>query len=446
MSADWKKMTPEERRAALVAKWLSPEGASYVSPEAEKAYKARVQLFVDAISLKEPERVPIFPMFSFFPAHYSGYTPYDAMYDYEKLFEAWKKCYLELLPDAHGGAMVSPPGKMFEILDYKLYAWPGHGVDKRFSYQCLEKEYMRDDEYDLLIMDPSYYFSNYYLPRVFGALDGWQSLPHLTDITEMYGGFSAVNILPYGTPPVQAAFKKLFEAGEEALKWIAYAGKFDGVMTASGMPGFFGGGTKAPFDTLSDTLRGTTGIMKDLYRRPDKVLKALEVITPLMIKMGSDAAKHNGNPVVFIPLHKGADGFLSDAQYKKFYWPSFKALLEGLIEEGCIPFPWAEGGYNTRLEIIRDVPKGSVVYGFDATDMKKAKEVLGDVCCIGGNMPIATLSVGTPQMVEDTVKKLVDDCAPGGGYIMISGAAIDNTNIDNVRMMIDATKKYGVYK
>jgi len=446
MANEWKKMTPEERRADLESRWLSPEGANFVSPAAEKDYKARVTRFLDAVRLKEPDRVPVFPVFGFFPAHYAGYTPYDVMYDYDKLFEAWRKCYLELLPDAHGGAVSSPPGRMFEILDYKLYAWPGHGVAKEYSYQCLEKEYMRDDEYDTFIMDPSYFFSNYYLPRVFGALEGWQSLPHLTDITEMYGGFSAVNIMPYGTPPVQAAYRKLFEAGEEALKWIVPVGKFGGDMTANGLPGFFGGGTKAPFDTLGDTLRGTSGIMKDIYRHPDKLLKALEVLTPLMIKMGSDAAKANGNPVVFIPLHKGADGFLSDAQFRKFYWPGLRDLIIGLVNEGCIPFPWAEGGYNTRLESITDIPKGSVIFGFDDTDMKRAKEVLGGVCCIGGNMPIATLSVGTTQMVEDSVKKLVDDCGQGGGYIMMSGAAIDDTSIDNVRTMIEATKKFGVYK
>ena len=37
--------------------------------------------------------------------------------------------------------------------------------------------------------------------------------------------------------------------------------------------------------------------------------------------------------LIVIPLHKGADGFLSDEQFKKFYWPNFRALLVGLIEE-----------------------------------------------------------------------------------------------------------------
>jgi uroporphyrinogen-III decarboxylase len=162
--------------------------------------------------------------------------------------------------------------------------------------------------------------------------------------------------------------------------------------------------------------------------------------------MGAGSAKSNGLPVVFIPLHKGADGFLSDEQFRKFYWPTFKKLLLGLIDEGCIPFPWAEGGYNSRLDVIKDVPRGKVIYGFDLTDMAQAKKVLGDVCCITGNMSIGTLTVGNRQQVEDRTRELIDTCGKGGGYIMMNGAVIEDVSPENVRAWIDTTREYGVYK
>jgi hypothetical protein len=447
MEKKWEELSPDEKREELINKWLSPAGVKYASPEAEKQYKERVTRFIDAIQLKKlPDRVPVFPVFGFFPAFYAGLTPQDVMYDYDKLLTAWRKCHLELQPDAHGGAVVAPPGKVFEILDYKLYKWPGHGVAPEHSYQCIEGEYMTADEYDALIQDPTLFFLTTYFPRIFGALEPFRALPTLTNITEMYGGFSAVNLIPFGLPNVQNAYKALFDAGAECLKWIVPVGTFGAEMTAAGIPSFFGGGCKVPFDTIGDTLRGSRGIMLDMYRQPDKLLEALEAMTPLMVKMGASAARANGNPLVFIPLHKGADGFLSDEQFKRFYWPTFKKLLLGLIDEGCIPFPWAEGGYNSRLEVIRDVPKGKVIWGFDTTDMAKAKKMLGNVACIGGNLPIALLAVGTPQQVKDHVKKLIDTCAKGGGYIMMSGAVIEDVNPDNVRAMIEATKECGVYK
>ena len=165
--------------------------------------------------------------------------------------------------------------------------------------------------------------------------------------------------------------------------------------------------------------------MKDMYRRPDKVLAALDVITPMMINMGVSMAKKAGNPLVFIPLHKGADGFMSDEQFKTFYWPSFRKVLMGLIAEGCVPFSFVEGRYNTRLEVIRDLPRGKVVWSFDATDMVKAKEVLGDVACIGGNVPLTMLQVGTSQEVKDYVGKLIKTAGKGGGFILANGAVID---------------------
>lgn len=447
MEKKWEDMTPEEKREQLFERWLSPAGMSFASPQTEREYKARVTRFKDAVEMKKtPDRVPVFPVVGWFPAYYSGQTPYDMMYDPEKLRAAYKKYILDFSPDAHLGIMTAPPGRFFEILDYKLYAWPGHGVAPESGYQAIEGEYMMADEYDALIDDPSDFFTRTYLPRVFAALAPFQKLSPLTSILEIYGGFSVVNILPYGLPDVQSALKALMDAGAETLNWIGTVAAFEKEMTELGYPNFFGGGSKAPFDTLGDTLRGTKGIMTDMYRRPDKLMEALEALTPLMIKMGASTARQNGNPIVFLPLHKGADGFLSDAQFKKFYWPSLKNVLLGLIDEGCVPFCWAEGGYNSRLEIINDFPAQKMVWGFDATDMAKAKEILGPVACIGGNVSLSLLETGTVQHVKDEVKALVESCAKGGGFIVMSGAAIDGTKQENLRAMIEATKEYGTYR
>jgi hypothetical protein len=446
MEKKWEEMSASEKHESLVKKWLSPPDTKYVSAKAEKEYKARVQRFLDAIYLKKPDRVPVFPMIGFFPAYYSGFTPRDVMYDYDKLFNAFKKYMLDFQPDAHSSISTAPPGKLYDILDYKLYAWPGHGVPPEASYQALEGEYMKADEYDSLINDPTNYFISTYFPRIFATLDAFKKIKPLTNILEMYGGFTGAGLAPFGLTEVQAALKSLMEAGDIAHKWLNKVIDFGTDMTANGYPGFFGGGCKAPFDTIGDTLRGTKGMILDIYRQPKKVLRAMEQLTPLMIKMRATSAKNNGIPVVFIPLHKGADGFLNDAQFKKFYWPSLRDLIAGLIEEGCVPFPWAEGGYNSRLKDIVDVPKGKVIWGFDTTDMVKAKAALKDVACVSGNMPIGQLAVGNPKEIRETVKKLITDCAPGGGYIMMSGAVIENLPPANVHAMIDASKEYGVYK
>jgi uroporphyrinogen-III decarboxylase len=56
------------------------------------------------------------------------------------------------------------------------------------------------------------------------------------------------------------------------------------------------------------------------------------------------------------------------------------------------------------------------------------------------------LAVGTPQQIKDCVKKLIDDCAEGGGYVVANGVSADEIKPANLKMMIDFTKEYGVYK
>ena len=72
-------------------------------------------------------------------------------------------------------------------------------------------------------------------------------------------------------------------------------------------------------------------------------------------------------------------------------------------------------------------------------------ELLGDVACISGNMPIDLLSVGTPQRIKDHAKKLIEIAGKGGGYIMMNGAVIDNAPPENLKAMIDFTREYGKY-
>jgi uroporphyrinogen-III decarboxylase len=223
-------------------------------------------------------------------------------------------------------------------------------------------------------------------------------------------------------------------------------GGLEGEMATRGFPQMLGGFTKAPFDTVGDTLRGTKGIMMDMYRQPAKLLKAMEALTPLMIKMGVGAAQVTGKPIIFMPLHKGADGFLSDEQFKKFYWPTLKEVMMGLIDAGCVPFPAAEGGYNSRLSVIKDLPRGKTAWMFDNTDMVKAKKIVGDTLCILGNMPSSMLSLGTPQEVSDYAKKLIDAVGKGGGFIMGNGSFFDQAKAENIKAMVEVTKEHGVYR
>ncbi len=440
---DWKDLSAEQRYEARMVAWANPP-ADFESDAVKQQYRDRVQMFRDVVELRKPARVPIAPWMSLFPGLSQGLTAKETYYDYAKLADAWMEFHAEYQQDVLAFSINIVPVHIYDALDYKLYDWPGHGVGDNSGYQYNEAEYMKADEYDLLINDPSGYWQRFYLPRVVGAFEPWAGLDPFTDLVE--GPTLGPFFIPFGTPPVQEMLKKMIDAGNAAMEWIQNFAAMDArAMGKYGLPGFAGSVTKAPYDILGDTLRGTRGLMLDVFRQPDKVLEACERLVPLAIDWAvrsNDATRH---PFVFIPLHKGADGFLSDADFRKFYWPTLKKVLLGLIDEGLVPLCFAEGAYNDRLEAIHDeeIPAGKMIWMFDATNMSEAKKHLGGYQCIGGNVPGALLTTGTVQDMDDCVRQLIEDVAGDGGFILGSGIVIDEAKTDCVKQMIAAGLKYG---
>ena len=79
-------------------------------------------------------------------------------------------------------------------------------------------------------------------------------------------------------------------------------------------------------------------------------------------------------------------------------------------------------------------------------DMPRAKKILGDNACIAGNLSASALCTGTPADVKEECQRLIETCAPGGGYILTGAVSMDKGNPDNLRAVMEAAKEYGVYK
>jgi uroporphyrinogen decarboxylase-like protein len=447
MATPQQELTPDAKREARFAKWKSGEGIEFKTPEARQGYQQRVQRFIDTICMKKADRIPVSPMIGFFQHVYAGITPRDAMYDFEKLAFAVRKFHQDFMPDTLAGTWLVGAGKILEILDYKLYRWPGHGLDPMKPYQAVEGEYMHADEYRQLINDPSDFFLRTYLPRVLGALAPFSTVGSLTDLVEMPS--VPAMMIPFGLPAMQETLKRLAEAGTAALEWATACRRIDAeTMGTFGISGLSGGIAKAPFDILGDTLRGTRDIMLDKYRKPKEVLAAVERLVPLAIEAGLRSSRNAMSPVILMPLHKGADSFMSRDDFRKFYWPTLKAVILGLINEGVVPSLFAEGAYNKRLDLITDpdIPAGKTIWMFDQTDIREVKKHLGGWACFGGNVPSSMLVAATPAQMSDYVKRLIDDVGRDGGYILSTGAVIDDARPDNMHALIDTGKSYGVFR
>jgi uroporphyrinogen-III decarboxylase len=440
LDKQWTEMTPAEKREKRFRDWLKTE-TEFISPAAAKAYKVRVTRLADTLLRKKTDRVPVTLPVDNFPALYTNMTVHKVMYDYEALYRAWKK----FLDDFDMDAVVSPgvvyPGKVFDIVDYKLYAWPGHGLPENAAgHQFVEGEYMKADEYDALLEDPSDYTTRVFLPRAMGALEPFRKLPPLTSLL----GKPQMLLMAAGQPDVQAAFQSLADAGREMAQYQQVVMKFGREAKAAGFPSIPGSVAMAPFDTLSDALRGTKGIILDMYRKPDMVLKAVDIIADFAAKNAIESTNAMNGVMVTFPLHKGDDTFMSDTQFNKFYWPSLKKVILALINEGIMVSLFAEGKYNKRLGLVKDLPPGWILWHFDQTDMKQAKKVLDDQC-LAGNVPSSLMCTGTPEAVKDCCRELIGICGKDGGYILTGGAGAAQVKAENLRAMMAAAKEYGKY-
>ena len=407
----------------------------------EQLYNEREKRIEDAITLKKPDRIPVFGSSDLFAQERCNISLEEQMMDPDKAMEADFQTTQYF--DADFAGLIMPIGSVLGLLDYKQLKWAGHGLPANTPYQFVEMECMKAEEYDEFIYDPSDFIVRKYWPRVFGKLAPLAMLPPLR---ETQGYFAPLfSVMALGTPDGQAMLDVLKEAGRTALETVMKMVGHTQRMKAAGYPAMFASTSLAPMDYIGDYLRGIRGVMLDMFRHPDKLLQAAEKLLPMAVESGVRGAKMSGNPRVFIPLHMGVEGFISLEQYKKFYWPGLRELIVQLIDQGCTPFVLVQGRYESRLELLADVPPGKVCYWFERVDMVKAKEVLGTTACIAGNMPLTLLTTGTPDEVKDHCRKLIDTLGKDGGYIMGPGGAPDSVKIENAKAMIDFTKEYGVY-
>jgi uroporphyrinogen-III decarboxylase len=409
-----------------------------VNSTKEKLYYERNQRITDAIALRKPDRVPIGGSFGFFTATYSGISAKDLMYDPKKAYDATWKIIRDFQPDVVHGPYDRLLGPMLDILNCTEARWPGKNLPDHLPFQYLEQEYMRAEEYDHLVSDPSDFIVRRLWPRIFGSLKGLEKLPALHN---MYS-YSQSILTAFGSPEITEALEALLALSRESAKVVPLIRNFVQEAKEEGFPMENGGVTQAPFDILADFFRSTKSLMLDMYRKPATVIKACEALLPFQIDRAVTGAKASGNPRIFIPLHKGTDSAMSRQQYLKFYWPTLKELMVALIAEGLNPCPFFEGTYESRLDIIKDIPEGKACYRFESTDMVTARKILGEGIAIRGGVPISLLVAGTPDEVKEHCRKLMDNVAKDGGFIMDTSSGLDNARPENVRALFEATREY----
>lgn len=336
-------------------------------------------------------------------------------------------------------------GAALTALDVKNRLWPGGPLPPDYDYQFVEGEWMKEDEYDLFLSDPSDFVVRYYLPRLYGAMAPLAKLP---PIGNLFQGFEGITTM-FSSPEFIKMANALAKAGRETAKFRKTIGDSGEELAELGFPAMahLGGGGigGAPFDTVSSFLRGMQGSMLDMFRRPEKLLRACDMILERRIANATPAdPKKRGNPKRSgMPLWRGDKSFMSEKQFDKFYWPGLKKALQATIDVGFVPIPFFEAEFGDRLGRLLELPKGKVVASIEYVDAFKAKDMLKGHTCLYTRTPLAS-KVWSLKQVEECAKDLIDRCGKGGGLI-IEVRLPDRHTTAEYKKLLDSIREYGRY-
>ncbi|MCF6286964.1 MAG: hypothetical protein L3K26_17515 [Candidatus Hydrogenedentes bacterium] len=390
-------------------------------------YEERFNRYVTALRNGTPDKIPIRPFAAEFTARYAGFTCQEVTHDYDLAFRAMRKCASDFDWDAVPASMVYVWTGLSQAIGLKYYATPGLEISADTAFQFLEppddQSFMRADEYDQLIEDPTGYLLNVWLPRV------------------------SKDVSPLGEPSTSKNNLSFLKGGMAMLSYFnAFGPAIDQMKTECGTVSAIAGIFKAPLDILGDKLRGYMGLTMDLLERPEVVLKACEALMPHLLHVALTTADPDKNVPVGFWMHRGGVPFVKQEHFDTVNWPTLKPIIEALWAHGHQTMFYAEGNWDAHLDAFAELEENSILYHVDQGDIAEVHRVLGKKFCISGGIPNAMLSYGTPDEVRARCKEVIDAVAGDGGYIMDASAIIQNdATVENMKAMTEFTRDYGVY-
>ena len=420
-----------------------------MTPQAQRRHEEKSRRFYAAVDHREPDRVPIHVNSQIYAVMQAGYTMKECIYDktMQKALEASKKFMLTYDTDITNSLCAyAGEGELMELVSPKYMSWAGrsgYNISENSIQQFMERPTLQDDGLDLFFEDN-------------GTWRLTRCQPNLCDLYEPLRSFR----IPFSSrtptalaeelskPAMREMIEKCWQLDELVKESKKYKAEANRELREMGFLSLMGGKACVPYDEWGDEYRGSMMCLTDLYENPEAVARFIDRYQEEMISriksFNPDGSK-NGKTVV-MTLHRGMDGFLSEKVYRDVYWRHLQEIIEAIMSVGMIPSIFCEGSYATRLDLLRDIPRGRIMYTFEYTPLDLCKKKLGDIATIVGGIRTADLNFSTPDKVTDAVKKCIDDAAAGGGYIFRTTSGIDLAKPENVEAMFDTLHAYGKYR
>ncbi len=193
--------------------------------------------------------------------------------------------------------------------------------------------------------------------------------------------------------------------------------------------------------------RGSTQAMLDLIDNPSLAHRIMELGTEISIQVGK-ALIAAGVDGIYIGDAWASASIISPEQYRRFCMPYHARAAEEFHRMGVKVYLHICGNADPILEMMADTGVDAIepLDPLGGVNLAAAKRRVGRRCCLKGGLNTLTLLRGTPEEVAAEVRSCIRDAAEGGGYLLGSGDDIPrDAPKENLQAMVQAAWEYGRY-
>lgn len=201
----------------------------------------------------------------------------------------------------------------------------------------------------------------------------------------------------------------------------------------------------SPFEGFCGA-RGLMNFFIDLCEEPELVRAALDNAMDYTYKAATAQMDAQHPLGAWVGVWRGAPQFLSHDTWMEFVWPDTLKLIKACVDRNVVPILHFDSCWDTELESLKDLPEKKCILMLDGTtDIRKAREVLGDQVCIMGDVPSYLTANGSPEEVYNYVTSLIRDVGPETGLIVSTGCdAPLNAKDENIEAMLQAVTDFRI--